>query len=374
MPLPFEVERKLADGFAYIASYDVGVGFVTAAAIETSVEPPSLVVRLAANEGIRDCAFDATAQILEELRTCGRDREVADTELVRIPSDLMLGSSRQQCEEEILDTIVRLNKNKIYSRIGSKLYKKPDFVRSDLDPLSIRFREFVQRERKRTHQERADLATLLQEIIDFQDLVDVLERSTSRSAVSKNEVPVAEIKAIIKQACRMSKGKISIRDRLQAMGVPDAKLDHRIVREIDKLANYGSIPHGLIRIRWAKRYRPLFENPRLMKVEPYGYAQSAASLFISSKYPKRFVHAEVQLLAYYEMNAQTVLPRVIGSSKEACYLCDAFITAHGRFCVSKTHRQVSKKWTVPERRGYSNESIQRMRQSLQAVNQQVCHA
>lgn len=73
--LPFAVERQLADDFAFIAAYEYGVGYVTAAAIEPSSEPNSLTVRLAANEGIDDgvkYAFEKLFHTLERCATKGR--------------------------------------------------------------------------------------------------------------------------------------------------------------------------------------------------------------------------------------------------------------------------------------------------------------
>lgn len=73
--LPFAIERQLADDFAFIAAYEYGVRYVTAAAIEPSSEPSSLTVRLAANEGIDDgvkYAFEKLFRTLERCATKGK--------------------------------------------------------------------------------------------------------------------------------------------------------------------------------------------------------------------------------------------------------------------------------------------------------------
>ena len=51
-PLSFEVERSLADDFAFIAACQPKVEYVTAVTIELTEDEPSMLVRLAANEGI----------------------------------------------------------------------------------------------------------------------------------------------------------------------------------------------------------------------------------------------------------------------------------------------------------------------------------
>ncbi|KAK5094374.1 hypothetical protein LTS08_008593 [Lithohypha guttulata] len=59
------------------------------------------------------------------------------------------------------------------------------------------------------------------------------------------------------------------------------------------------------------------------------------------------VHAEVQLIYHYEMNPQLERPRVICSSKSACYLCDTFVKLHSEFFISRTHGVLYPQWTLP---------------------------
>ena len=59
------------------------------------------------------------------------------------------------------------------------------------------------------------------------------------------------------------------------------------------------------------------------------------------------VHAEIQLLFHYERNACKAPPRVICSSKKACFLCNLFFKVHGRFIVPSTHGRVYEKWALP---------------------------
>jgi len=59
------------------------------------------------------------------------------------------------------------------------------------------------------------------------------------------------------------------------------------------------------------------------------------------------MHAEVQLLFHYERNSCPLPPRIIYSSKQACFLCDLFFKILGRFVVPSTHERVYKKWVLP---------------------------
>ena len=59
------------------------------------------------------------------------------------------------------------------------------------------------------------------------------------------------------------------------------------------------------------------------------------------------VHTEIQLLFFYELHPDRPRPRIICSSKRACYLCNLFFQLHGGFQVPRTHGRLYEKWTIP---------------------------
>ena len=59
------------------------------------------------------------------------------------------------------------------------------------------------------------------------------------------------------------------------------------------------------------------------------------------------VHAEIQHLFHYEINSTLQRPRVICSSKSACFLCDRFLRLHGEFFIERSHGVLYSKWTLP---------------------------
>lgn len=59
------------------------------------------------------------------------------------------------------------------------------------------------------------------------------------------------------------------------------------------------------------------------------------------------IHAEIQLVKFYEENPPANPPRFIGSSKKACHLCNMFLELHGKFAVSKSCQNLYPRWTVP---------------------------
>lgn len=60
------------------------------------------------------------------------------------------------------------------------------------------------------------------------------------------------------------------------------------------------------------------------------------------------VHAEIQLLAYYENeHTEGIRPRVLAASKNACALCNAVIGLHGQYGVPKSHGKLYRGWRLP---------------------------
>lgn len=59
------------------------------------------------------------------------------------------------------------------------------------------------------------------------------------------------------------------------------------------------------------------------------------------------VHAEVQILAYCDKIAMKNPPRVVCSSKKACYLCDQLIQHRGTTFTRHAHNRLYPKWRLP---------------------------
>jgi hypothetical protein len=59
------------------------------------------------------------------------------------------------------------------------------------------------------------------------------------------------------------------------------------------------------------------------------------------------IHAEVQLITYCEIKSSAPFPWAIGSSKDACFLCNAFIRSHGKMHTTRTHGRLYPSWRLP---------------------------
>lgn len=85
------------------------------------------------------------------------------------------------------------------------------------------------------------------------------------------------------------------------------------------------------------------------------------------------IHSEVQIIAYCELHPQLTLPRVICSSKDACFLCNLFIKVYGKLHTPRSHGRLYPAWRLPCL-SQLQELEQRFSQSLQDNFQESCTA
>lgn len=70
--LPFEVEQRLADDFAFIAAAKEGVKAVSAVALEESLDSTGLTIRLAANGTLPERVLDTFKMVFNLLQRCAK--------------------------------------------------------------------------------------------------------------------------------------------------------------------------------------------------------------------------------------------------------------------------------------------------------------
>lgn len=203
---------------------------------------------------------------------------------------------------------------------------------------------------------RQDLTSLNDQICSFEESFSKLEE-----AEPENVVPCT--KSAIKRAFAVTQNGGKLPERLAALDCPTVLLDARDVREVGKISNYWRISRHLAKC--VHHFRLNFANAEWYAVPSYKPSCGSQTL------RRRFVHAEIQILAYYETMPVDTASRCIGVSKEACFLCDCFIRAHAMFMVSGAHRQMVCQWTVPDLKEYSTESIVRIRRALSRVCEEV---
>jgi hypothetical protein len=267
--------------------------------------------------------------------------------------------SREQCAEAVFTIVVNLNRNRILGRLASKHFQRPPYDRGlPRNALTIRLKEYI---RSRVSAQRSSLTST--DVTTLSAQIDSFHSSFLRLESSTLEEIVSATKCVVKEAFSITVDGFSLPIQLEAMGFPKSLIDTREIREVNKIANYWRICLSLAHL--SRSYRLLFTRLRLETLEPYEPVSELGTKL------KRFVHAEVQMVVFYETSSCAPWPRAIGASKEACFLCDSFIKAHGHFHLSKAHRQIFPQWTVPDRRDYSSGTLKRLQSTLAKVDQNV---
>ena len=117
---------------------------------------------------------------------------------------------------------------------------------------------------------------------------------------------------------------------------------------VDKNFHPHTALQGIIRPRTAVQAKALKPSLERCLGKPTQAILDDFHSIIGDYYQFVKVHAEIQLLFFYELNPGRLRPRVIYSSKSACYLCDLFFKLHGQFYIPRTHGRLYYKWTLPD--------------------------
>ena len=128
---------------------------------------------------------------------------------------------------------------------------------------------------------------------------------------------------------------------------PGEVTSNKHIRQLNKIGRYWGLCTSMTDD--SRRYPTLFSNAQLKPLRPYQGMNSYIS-FINGQRARCLVHAEMQIIAFYGNihNTSALVPRVIGASKSACYLCNLFIQLHGQFFITKTHGHLYERWNFPD--------------------------
>lgn len=145
------------------------------------------------------------------------------------------------------------------------------------------------------------------------------------------------------------------------------ELHSKYVQQVAKIGRYWDLCVFMTKI--TRRYPDIFKNLRLDLIPLYKSVKVPVPPM--QKIEDCYIHAEIQLVVFYGMtpNPKGQMPRVLGVSKSACYLCDLFISLHGQYFISETHGRLYHQWTIPNLAAYSIAQRQQIRIILKKMHQ-----
>ncbi|KAH6668873.1 hypothetical protein B0J14DRAFT_152312 [Halenospora varia] len=316
--LGIERECEIASNLAFLSATSDDSKRVMAVCIEEHPNGNGITIRIASNSGdfsevIK--GFRMLATILEK----AAQRE----------------NLRSEDLKPLLRQIVALDRQRILSRLRSRHSKSRKAVGKQA--LITQLNQVIHDESVQTRSglSMSQLMAVRDGARALQVLFTRLETILDRDADDSEVLQV--LGNIVKEAHELTR----INDLSTALQnfSGDPTLKRHLPEAIGKLARYYSAASELVCAARDKGCR-VFQN---IEVEPFQIHKPAVAQSPSGK-----VHAEIQLLFYYELHPDRPRPRIIASSKSACYLCNLFFSLHGGFHVPRTHGRIYEKWILPD--------------------------
>jgi hypothetical protein len=371
-------EERLAGVFAFLASTSNDPRKVAALCLEESLDHKVLILKLAANHGDlihTKLCFEDIAQTLRAaheggygLRSFRRGQENLHLQLTSCIGPL------PDLPVRLLETIVSMNQNRILCRLRSsrakwhgsfgkaklargpilprvvQLYRErcalefPSSFDQELDDLekystSLESLEPVDAASVRGLRPIVGIVQIIHRLWLNQDFRSLFPPGMLGPTLAKLSRYVSAAYFLVEEARRQSilamlKVEIVACEPLPGIAYVPSPEDFQSL--LSKLASPVDTLH---------LYRHLCSRTTNPSV--------GTELLVSNRHgdlvnAKCAVHAEMQLLFHYEFHNPRLPPRVICSTKKACYLCNLFFVLHGRFTVLATHGRLYEKWTLPK--------------------------
>lgn len=196
------------------------------------------------------------------------------------------------------------------------------------------------------------LITLLHDLATQTTLKLALESSSRINPELKSSLPEAVMKLgryysiSYELVCAARSKEYSIFDRVAIESSPVRRTSQ--VSHVDNNFRPLAALQNMLQPRTAVQAEALEASLERRLGKPASVILDEFGLNIANYHQFAKVHAEIQLLFFYELNPGRLRPRVICSSKSACYLCNLFFKLHGQFYIPRTHGRLYYKWTLPD--------------------------
>lgn len=367
--LSLQREKELAESFAFLAATTNDPRKIVAACVEEGELGKCLTIRLAVNNGGLDnvrTGFQKLARALERIPRAGSMAEQ--------------GRVKQE-QHAILCEAITLNQNRILVRLRSRHATFRCNFKKDKSQRPKVISQLYTAVNDQASAENSGVAAPVFAALkaDIETLHELFTRLESLTTPKAKCSPGLEILIPILIACQ----RVHTQGILHQVLTRSSRLDpgsrRNIAITITKLSRYVSISRFLLQ---AARKYSVFDriqisviNSRVRRLPALKLDSMTAGVIdnlleeskrgvLSSKLhaesPSAIkdhicqaatlavpVHAEIQLLFHYERSPSNSPPRIICSSKQACFLCNLFFKMHGRFMVPSTHGRLYEKWALP---------------------------
>lgn len=311
-------EQEIASNLAFLSATTDDSLRVIAVCVEERLEGKGSTIRIASNTGDLAALTSGMRRLANVLERAAR-RE----------------NDRAEDQRAFFQQVVSLDTPRILSRLRSRHAKssrktagKPAVIKQLGEILrngSVRARPGLP---------QPNLSAMRAQANDLEALFARLE------GISDKSTNAAEMREVLEEIIRKAHVFPASDLTTTLQDVPEnPSLKNHLPTAIGKIGRYFAVSCELVCAARDRTYG-IFHN---IQVEPY---KIEVPVHIRDAGYK--VHAEIQLLFFYEAHPNLPRPRIICSSKSACYLCNLFFHLHNSFQVPRTHGRLYDKWTLPD--------------------------
>lgn len=258
-----------------------------------------------------------------------------------------------------------LSEERLHGRLKSSQWTRPQHIKTLQKPL---YQELQEASRK-----------LANRLLSTEGVASPLIKKLNDLCIQyqRIEKPQRDMRAQLKQLVResydlcTSDGSCSLEETLCKNGLaPRLVLDDRCIQQVNKIGRYWGLCVYLT--KYAREYGKIFKNLSLEILAPYEDVKSSIAYEEGSRV-SCFVHAEIQLVTFYGLHHtdDRTMPRVLGVSKAACYLCSLFILSQERFFVTQSHGRLYDQWNIPNLAAYDSSQLDEYRRVLKLMIKRI---
>ncbi|OTA54455.1 hypothetical protein K449DRAFT_426227 [Hypoxylon sp. EC38] len=334
-----EDESQLANHMAFLAQSHEGAKYISAACVEEM--KGGSVIRLASNETPSEHTRYGLGTILNTMK-----------------DGITQGFSRDTLRETIFDHVMNLSQERIIQRIRPRWSDSPTYYNHDEEPLWHRINTYILQPMKPTPPNMSRLIPKIHKLLSALILLETPE-------IPSNQYLRDSVRVIVRCCATIScSGDYgSLREQLRDIPGGQGISGSKEIAQIDKLARYFLLSQDLAELAQIPRYCGLIQNISLEYL--------SKEMFHVEGRKGYFIHAEVQLILYYERQSLEKPPRAIGCSKSSCFLCDLLIQKLEKYHISYTHGRLYKDWKIPYISWIPSKSVEPFRSILRSMITQM---
>ncbi|KAJ5865142.1 uncharacterized protein N7529_007058, partial [Penicillium soppii] len=366
--LPFSKERGLTEVLAFLAKTKDGWDHIPAVCVEQNSPGTNLNVILAINKRTYADGDDLLQKMksrFEEIFHVLHDSKYEVVEKSEVQREIF-ASVISMCSPRVLCRLRlerKANKRPVQDLLQEAIFsiRRIDSQKLHGKGLSLTSSSFISEANKviqlvdrwMRHQNSDELGDLVEGIHHLQqtaprfyDLLDLISNHDmdpcSRSSLLNIIRKVSRYWGAAGQLYRTAKEFPLVRN----MKIQLASLPQKAFESQTNSSELSELSSCLSRHGFAKGQKhSLSQLCRNLRIDEkaaqarYEGAQKALSA------PK--IHAEIQIIAFCELQALNLFPRVVSSSKDACFLCNTFIQLYERMHTPRAHNRLYPGWRLP---------------------------